>query len=70
MWWTDYWPMHWMFAGPLLFFAACALFMFLMMRGMPGHRHGGRAQRILRERFARGEINKAEFEELRQALQD
>ena len=67
MWWSDYWPMPWMFVGPLLMIAimlGCAVMIFFMMR----HRHGGFAEQILKERFARGEINKAEYEERRRVL--
>ena len=56
--------------GPLvmLFFVAlCIGMMVFMMRG-----HGGRsnyALDILKERFARGEITKAEYEERRRVLE-
>ena len=49
MWWSDYWPGHWMFFG---------------------HRsRRGRAIDILKERYARGGINQAEFEERRRFLE-
>ncbi len=69
MWWNwDYWPMP--FFMPLfiiVFFAICMIMMMWMMRG---HRHGGdsRALDILNERYARGEINQAEYEERRRVL--
>jgi uncharacterized membrane protein len=70
-WWNDYyWPMPWMF-GPLMMFfimAVCFGMMWLMMRG----RHGsGRnyALDILKERFARGEVTQAEYEERRRVLE-
>jgi len=70
-WWNDYyWHMPWMF-GPLVtlfFMALCIGMMFLMMRG----RHGGRGNYpldILKERFARGEITQAEYEERRRVLE-
>ena len=71
MWWDYGWPMPFVF-GPLImlvFFAGCMLMMFFMMRGM--HRHGssGSALAILKERFARGEISQAEYEERRQVLE-
>ena len=67
--WYDYWPMHWMFFEPLMmlvFLAFCGAFMFLMMRGMHGPR--ARARDILGERLARGEVTRAEYEELRRLL--
>jgi uncharacterized membrane protein len=62
--------------GPLmmiLFFAICGAMMFLMMRGMMG-RHGDRSESrrplgILKERFARGEISQAQYEEQRRLLE-
>ncbi len=70
-WWNDYyWHGPWMF-GPLvmlLFIALCMGMMFVMMRG----RHGGRrsyALDILKERFARGEITQAEYEERRRVIE-
>jgi putative membrane protein len=70
-WWNDYyWHIPWMF-GPLvmLFFVAlCIGMMVFMMRGG----HGGRsnyALDILKERYARGEITKAEYEERRRVLE-
>jgi uncharacterized membrane protein len=50
----------------ILMIGACAFMMFFMMRGR--HRGGGTATQILRERFARGEIDKAEYEERRRLL--
>jgi putative membrane protein len=69
MWW-DYWPMHPFFFGPLFMiaiFVICVLMMTWMMRG---HRRGGgsRALDILNERYARGEINQAEYDERRRVL--
>lgn len=68
--WYDYWPMPWMFFGPLMvlvFLVFCGGFMFMMMRGM--HRPRGHARDILGERLARGEITRAEYEELRRLLE-
>jgi putative membrane protein len=70
MWWSDYWPMPWF--GPFImifFLIACMTMMFLMMRGGMHRHRGGHAVDILKERFARGEINQAEFEERRRLLE-
>jgi uncharacterized membrane protein len=59
--------MPWMFLGPMFMVAmmlVCVFMMFFMMRG----RRGGAAAQILNERFARGEIDKAEYEERRRLL--
>ena len=77
MWWGDWWgtygPMPWMFFGPLmmiLFLLACVAVMYLVMRSAPMGRHrDGWAIEILKERYARGEINQAEFEERRRLLE-
>jgi len=54
MWWNhyswsgEYWPMPWMFFGPvmmIIFFVACAAVLFFMMRGAMFHRrHAGVAE--------------------------
>lgn len=75
MWWDGYGPGPWMFFGPLfmiILIAACVLFMFFMMRRHRcghGGGHGDSAAQILKERFARGEIDKAEYEERRRVLE-
>ena len=69
----------WMFFGPLMmivFIAAIVVVVVLMVRWLGGTGHGaaphsppGRTPLdILKERFARGEIDKDEFEERRHAL--
>jgi len=72
-WWNDYWPEPFMFIGPvimILFIVICMTLMFLMMRsGMCARRRGGTALEILKERFARGEINQAEYEDRRRLLE-
>lgn len=70
MWWSDYGPEPWMFFGPMFMMVMvliCLGMMFFMMRG---HRdgHADLAAQILKERFARGEIDKAEYEERRRLL--
>jgi putative membrane protein len=70
MW--EFWPWPFMFFGPLmmvlLIIAICAAIMFFM-RGT-GHRaRSGYALEILKERFARGEITQAEYEERRRVLE-
>jgi uncharacterized membrane protein len=75
IWWNHYWPMPWF--GPLFMILAvafCAAMMFVMMRGMMGHRRSQSPEdhyelQIIKERYARGEISKAEYEERRQVLQ-
>jgi putative membrane protein len=61
-----------MYFGPVIFIimiVACGAMMMFMMRGHRGHRGGrGGAIEILKDRFARGEIDKAEFEERRRLL--
>ena len=73
MWWSDYWPMPGMFSGPVLMFLfviACMAMMFFMMRGGMMHRRRPRdAMDILKERYARGEINEAEYRERRRLLE-
>ena len=72
-WWSNYWPMAWMFFGPvmmIIFAIICMTMMFFMMRGGMMHRsRGGRAIDILKERYARSEINQAEYEERRRLLE-
>lgn len=75
--------MHGGFAGPfmmILFFTALIVIAILLIKWLGGgcrrhrcthrrHGHSGKAaEDILRERFARGEIDKAEFEERLNAL--
>ncbi len=65
----------WMFFGTLMmivFIAAIVVVVVLMVRWLGGTGHGAAPGRtaldILKERFARGEIDKDEFEERRRAL--
>ena len=70
MWWTDgwgYWP-AWMILAPLcmlIFLAVCIGVMYMAARG---RRAGLRPIDILRQRFARGEISQAEYDERRRVL--
>ena len=71
MWWSDWFSFgwHWMLFGPammLLFVAACISVGYLVMRA--AGRGPARPIDILRERFARGEIDGREFEERRRIL--
>ena len=76
MWSGDWYGM--MFLMPLmmiLFVAAIVILVVLAVRWLAGSGHGGapgpspnKALDILKERFARGEIDKEEFEEGRRAL--
>ena len=70
-WNWDYWPIHHFFFGPLFMIAIFAICMMMMMMWMMrSHRHGGArsALHLLKERYARGEINQAEYEERRRVL--
>ncbi len=69
----------WMFLGPLMMFvfiAAIVVVVVLLLRWLGGAGHGAtqdpgsgrRPLAILQERFARGEIDKEEFEERRRVL--
>jgi len=72
-WWNDGWSMPWAF-GPfmmIVFVVLCGTVMFFMMRGMMGggQRSDSIALDILKERFARGEITEAEYQERRRLLE-
>ena len=72
MWWNDFGPAPWMMFGPmfmLAILAVCVLVMYFMMRGRHGGDRGDSAAQILKERFARGEIDKAEYDERRRVLE-
>ncbi len=75
MWSDGGWPMF--FFGPLfmiLVLAAVVAAVVLVVRGVntgpagPAPRQSSHAIEILKERYARGEIDKAEFEERRRVL--
>jgi len=71
MWWNDYWAMPWMFFGPMtmvIFVIVCFALVFFMMRGMKNRLGGPDPLDILKERYARGEIDKAEYETRRAVL--
>ena len=75
MWWNDTWstygPMPWMFFGPLtmlIFLGVCVAVMYLVMRGAAHGAPREQALGILKERFARGEIDQSEFEQRRRVL--
>jgi len=70
--WTGPWHMMWGGSGwgwifPLLMLLLVGACIYLMARMGSGHRRGdtdgSSALRILSERFAKGEISRAEFEE-------
>jgi len=67
--WNHYGPGLFMYFGPVFFVAvifACSVMLMFLMRGHHGGRGG--AHDILRERLARGEIDKTEYEERRRLL--
>lgn len=74
MWWNDYmwtsfWPFPWFM--PLImivFMIVCMTMMVSMMRHRTRHSADRTAVAILKERYARGEINQAEFDERRRFL--
>ncbi len=80
MMWSDGW--HGWFGGPImmiLFLAIAVAVIFLVVRWLGGSAHGHSAAPsaplrqdaidILKDRFARGEIDKEEFEEKRQLIE-
>ena len=70
MWWNEYWHAPWMFFGPLMMLVFVAVCMAVMYFAMRSHGSGrGRAIEILTERYARGDIDQAEFEERLQHLE-
>lgn len=73
------WDGGWMFFGPLMMIAVVAIIVVvvvLLLRGLGGHRSSdslssdSNALDILKERFARGEIDKEEYEERRRILRE
>ena len=77
MWWSDWWSSSgagaWMLFAPVMMFifvAACIAVVYLVLRGGAAcSGRDGRAVDILRERYARGEIDQAEFEKRRRFLE-
>jgi putative membrane protein len=68
--WADYWPFPWIM--PLImivFMIVCMTMMVSMMRHRTRHSADRNAVAILKERYARGEINQAEFDERRRFLE-
>lgn len=69
MWWWDYWPMP--FIAPLFMFIMllfCFGMMAMMTRGGMHRHRGSGALDVLNDRYARGEIDKLEYEERRRVL--
>jgi putative membrane protein len=73
MWWSDWWggygPMPWMFFWPVMMIIFVVLCVAMMRGGMTDRERGAHSIDILKERYARGEINQAEFEERRRLLE-
>jgi len=75
MWWSDSWggygPGPWMLFGPLMmliFLGVCIAIVYLAMRGAGRAGTAERAIGILKERYARGDIDEKEFEARRRVL--
>lgn len=73
--WGDYLPWHGMIFGPLMivflvFLCGAAMVVLMRSASLPPRDRGDRALDILRERYARGEIDQAEFEERLGFLRD
>lgn len=69
--WGGHPAMPWVFFGPVMmvvFFVACIAVLYLMVRGVRRSSDGEGALGTLQERFARGEIDQAEFEQRRRVL--
>ena len=72
------WDGGWMFLGPVMmiaFIAIIVVVVVLVVRGFGSHRSrpttsDSSALDILKERFARGEIDKTEYEEQRRILRE
>jgi uncharacterized membrane protein len=72
MWWNTFWNASWpamWIIGPLMMIL-CMAMMVLMMRGHGARPHSedSDAIAILKARFARGDISRAEYEEQRRIL--
>ncbi|MFI5399494.1 MAG: SHOCT domain-containing protein [SAR324 cluster bacterium] len=65
-WGPMMWGFGWLF--PFLFVIVIVFFMFRMGRRMRHRTGGDRALEILRERYARGEIQKQDFDRMKQDL--
>lgn len=68
MGWMMGWGMgYWWISVPLFFFALIVLGAYFLIAGYESRE--GRALEILKERYAKGEITKQEFEEMKEALE-
>ena len=64
-WWGWGHGFGWMWVFPLAFFLVCLLFIFSPRRGAGGEG----AREILDRRYAKGEIDKRQYEEMKHALE-
>jgi len=61
--------MPWMFFGPVMMIIFVTIIYFLMRGGVMRCGRSGNAIEILKERYARGEIDQSEFEKRRRLLE-
>ncbi|MBI3705131.1 MAG: SHOCT domain-containing protein [Rhizobiales bacterium] len=70
-WWNGFGSASWLSYGPIIMLVLMAgggLLVYFMMRGQRGEMRNDIALHILKERYARGEIDKDEYEERRRGL--
>ena len=68
-WWGWGHGFGWMWFFPVVFIAACLFFMSWMFSRRGGRGAGESAREILDRRFAKGEIDKRQYEDMKHALE-